>query len=220
MTVYYYMTGRQQKQAVKSDRKNTLEKYAVDNGLPYNELNIYHDKQSDSICSERPEWLNLEKKLQKGDTVVFKSLTQLCTDPEGVYQKYTQLVEKDINLKFINNPTVSTDYINRLQNIAESKKLMDRNSIPNTIKLLLYTEFDRMIEGSHWRSEQVKIGMEKSGKKPGRKEKAELLTEELRKDIDIYLTDGTMLQVDLAAKHGVSSSTIKKYVKLIKEKKL
>ncbi len=220
MAVYFYLTFRPQKKSAKSDRKSSLEKYAEENGLPYNECNVYKDRQSDSICSDRPEWLKLEKKLKKGDTVVIKSLLQLATDPKSVYQEYMRLAEKEVNLVFVNNPTVGTDYIERLQEIAESRKLMTKSNIPKTVKLIIYTELDRMMEGHRWRSEQVIKGMEKSGTKPGRKEHAELLTDALRKDINLYLSDGTVLQVDLARKHGVSTSTIKKYVKLIKEKKL
>lgn len=46
--------------------------------------------------------------------------------------------------------------------------------------------------------------------------KLDKITDELKADIQLFLNDRTIKQVDLMEKHGISRNTLKKYVELAK----
>ena len=73
---------------------------------------------------KRTEWEELETNLRKGDTVVFKELSRFSRQTEQGIKKYMELMEKGINLVFIDNPTISTDYIKQLGAVAEQQDLI------------------------------------------------------------------------------------------------
>ena len=120
-----------------------LEKYAIDNNLDYNNRTVYRDDISGSTF-DRADWKALEGILKKGDTIVFKEISRFSREAENGYNKYMELMDKGINLIFIDNPTVSTDYIKQLTNIANSQQLVTKTALEGTIKLLLIVELDRV----------------------------------------------------------------------------
>ena len=54
-----------------------------------------------------------------------------------------ELMKKNINLIFLDNPTVSTDYISTLMNIANQQQRIAKTALENTIELLLMVELDK-----------------------------------------------------------------------------
>ena len=120
-----------------------LEKYANDNDLPFNNRTIYKDDTSGATF-ERDDWKELEKILQRGDTIIFKEISRFTREAEQGYEKYKELMNNGINLVFLDNPTVSTDYIKQLTDIANSQELVTRTALEGTIKLLLIVELDRV----------------------------------------------------------------------------
>ena len=79
-----------------------------------------------------------------------------------------ELMNKGINLIFIDNPTISTDYIRNLTKIAEGQNLVKKTALEGTIKLLLIVELDRVEQEREIIVKRIKQGMEVSSKKPGR----------------------------------------------------
>ncbi|MFR2880551.1 MAG: hypothetical protein ACLTC8_06100 [Lachnospiraceae bacterium] len=49
--------------------------------------------------------------LQAGDTVVFKDLYRFTREAGNGYKKYMEWLDRGINMVFLDNPTVSSDYI-------------------------------------------------------------------------------------------------------------
>ena len=191
-----------------------LENYAKNNHIEYT-LQMKDDITGSTF--ERPEWKKLEKLLKSGDTIVFKEISRFTREAEIGYKKYMELMNKGINLIFIDNPTVSTDYIRNLTMIAEGQSLVTKTALEGTIKLLLIVELDRVEQEREIIVKRIKQGMEASDKKPGRKPGTkEKLTKELEEDIRDYIKNGIakgIKQVDLMKKHKVSRNTLKSYVR-------
>ena len=121
-----------------------------------------------------------------------------------------------INLIFIDNPTVSTDYIKNLAKIADTQSLVTKTALEGTIKLLLIVELDRVEQERKIIIKRIKQGIEASQKKQGRKVgQLDKITEELKEDILKYRTDRSIKQVDLMRKHNVSRNTLKKYINAV-----
>lgn len=164
----------------------------------------------------RPQWKKLEAILQPGDTIIFKEISRFTRQAIEGYEKYMELMAKGVNLVFLDNPTVSTDYIKQLTNVANSQELITKTALEGTIKLLLIVELDRVEKEREIMIKRIKQGMEASKKKPGRKTgTAEKLSDELRADIVEYLNNRTVKAVELMRKHDISRNTLKKYVAII-----
>ena len=71
-------------------------------------------------------------------------------------------MEKGINLVFIDNPTISTDYIKQLGAVAEQQDLIIKKSIQNVIELLLLVEFDRVQKEREIIVKRIKDGINAS----------------------------------------------------------
>ena len=54
-------------------------------------------------------------------TVVFKDLSRFTREAENGYNKYMEWLNRDINIIFIDNPTVSSDYIKHMTTIAKEQ---------------------------------------------------------------------------------------------------
>ena len=64
---------------------------------------------------------------------------------------------------------------------------------------------------------RIKQGIKASNKKQGRKVgQLDKITNELRSDINLFLQDRSIKQVDLMKKHNISRNTLKKYIQIIK----
>lgn len=219
MTVFYYQRISTKESSDKQSfqrQDKSLKAYAKANGLTYNERYVYKDDVSGSTFN-RKEWLELEGNLNAGDTIVFKEISRFTRQAEQGYEKYMELLNKGINLVFIDNPTVSSDYIKQLMNIAEKQQLVAKTSLKHTIELLIIVELDRVQQEREIISERIKQGIEASNKVQGRKQgQLDKMTIELKNDIVAFINDRSIKQVDLMKKHNISRNTLKKYVELVK----
>ena len=218
-TVYYQRISTKESSDKQSFQRQdkSLKAYAEQNGLTYSDRYIYKDDVSGSTF-ERPEWKELESQLHEGDTVVFKEISRFTRQAEEGYDKYMELMNKGIHLVFIDNPTVSTDYIRNMMNIAEGQQLVTKTALKNTIQLLLIVELDRVQKEREIISERITQGIKASDKKQGRKTgQLDKMTDELKSDIQSFITDRTIKQIDLMKKHNISRNTLKKYVELVKQ---
>lgn len=71
----------------------------------------------------RPVWDKLQRKLKKGDTIIFDSVSRMSRNKEEGTEKYFELLEKGINLVFIKEPHINTD---------SYKKALEGTSLPTT----------------------------------------------------------------------------------------
>ncbi len=221
MAIYFYMrisTAEERGLQKFNRQESALKKYAETNGILYDEHNVYKEDKSGKNFTDRLEWQKLENNLHKDDTVVFKDISRFTREAENGYQKYMQLMNMGVNLVFLDNQTICTDYIKQLLDVAEKQNLIAKISLENTVKLLLYVELDRVEQERLILQKRIKDGIAASDKKSGRKKgKVDKMTAELETDLIIYLNDRSVHQVELMKKHNISRNTLKKYAEMIKQ---
>lgn len=202
-----------------SRQEAALQRYAKENNIEY--LLEFREDKSGKNFIDRKQWQKLEKIVQSGDTIVFKDICRFTREAEEGYKKYMELLEKGVELVFIDNQTVSTSYIKQLLNIAKEQNLVAKTSLESTVKLLLMVELDRAEQERKITVQRIKDGIEASNKKSGRPTgKLDKISDELRADIQLFLIDRSIKQVDLMKKHNISRNTLKKYIALAKSNNL
>lgn len=146
-------------------------------------------------------------------------LSRFTREAENGYKKYMEWLERGINIVFIDNPTVSSDYIRQMTKVAEEQDIVTKTALEGVIKLLLIVELDRAEQHRKYISKAITDGIaasvKKSGRRPGQLDK---MSPSLESDINIYLHDRTVTQIELMKKHDISRNTLKKYINLTKQK--
>ena len=196
-------------------QEKSLERYAKQNDIEY--LIEFKEEKSAKNFDDRKEFKKLDKIIQKNDTVVFKDISRFSREVENGYKKYMEWLERGINIVFIDNPTISSDYIKQMMNTAEQQEIVARTALESTIKLLIIVELDRAEKQRLYISKAITDGIAASDKKSGRAAGTlDKMTAELEKDIKLFISDRSIKQVDLMKKHNISRNTLKKYVELVK----
>lgn len=215
---YYYSYKRI---STDSERQNfnrqikSLDRYAAEHGIEY--LLEFTEEKSAKSFDDRPQFKKLDKLLRAGDTVVFKDLSRFTREAENGYKKYIEWLNRDINIIFIDNPTVSSEYINRMTAIAQEQDIVTKTAMESVIKLLLIVELDRAEQQRRYISKAITDGIAASNKKSGRKVgQLDKMTEDLQADIVLYLSDRYITQTELMKKYNISRNTLKKYITHVK----
>lgn len=194
-----------------SRQESALKHYATKNNIEY--LIEFKEDISGKSFDGRNEWKKLERIVQPGDYIVMKDVCRFTREAENGYNKYMSLMNKGVNLIFLDNPTISTDYIKNLLNIAETQDLIARESTKFIAKILLIAELDRAEKERLVISQRTRDGMAASPNKAGRKVgHLDKMTPALEEDIRRYLRDRTVKQVDLLKKYKISRNTLRKYI--------
>jgi DNA invertase Pin-like site-specific DNA recombinase len=192
----------------------SLEKYATDHNIEY--VVEFTEEMSAKNFADRPQFLKLDKILQSGDTVVFKDLSRFTREAENGYKKYMDWINRGINMVFLDNPTVSTDYIRQMMQTASKQDIVTKTAMKNIIQLLIIVELDRGEKQRLYISKSIKDGIAASNKKSGRKTgQLDKMTPELKQDIKQFQTDRSIKQIDLMKKYNISRNTLKKYIDII-----
>lgn len=200
-----------------SRQEKALAKYAEDHGIKY--FREFKDECTGSTF-DRPEFKELDAHLQRGDTVVMKDLSRFTREAENGYQKYIQWLNKGVNIVFLDNPTISSDYIRQMLDTAEKQDLVTKTAMEAIIKLLLIVELDRAEQQRRYISKAITDGIAASDKKNGRKAgQLDKMTDELQADIELYLGDRNITQIELMKRHDISRNTLKKYIAYVEAMK-
>lgn len=203
-------------------QEQAIERWCKENDTEIPERRIYKDDASGKSF-DRAAWKELEQDIQAGDTILFKDVCRFTRERDNGYKKYMDLLNKGIEMIFIDNPTLNTEYIKSMQTSAEKMKeenLIGGMTLEFVIRLLLVTELDRAEKEREITVKRIKDGIKASDKKSGRKEgQLDKMTPELEADIRKFLADRSIKQVDLMKKHNLSRNTLKKYVKIISDHK-
>ena len=150
----------------------------------------FREDKSGKNFTERKQWQKLESTVQPGELI------------------------------FIDNQTVSTPYIKQLLSVAKAQNLVARTSLESTVKLLLIVELDRAEQERKITVQRIKDGIEASSKRSGRATgKLDKMSDELKADIQLFIKDRSIKQIDLMQKHNVSRNTLKKYIEIVKNEK-
>lgn len=214
---YAYMrisTEEELKKQRYSRQETALGKYAQENKIEF--LLEFREDKSGKNFTDRKQWSKLEAIAQPGDTIVFKDISRFTREAEAGYQKYMELMNKGIDLIFIDNPTVSTTYIKNMLNMANEMDLVNRISIENTIRLLLYVELDRVEKERTILIKRIRDGLSASTKKSGRPAGSiSKMSPELETDLRKLMSDRSIKYTSIMKKYNISRNTLKKYIKLL-----
>lgn len=200
-------------------QEQAIARWCKENDIDVPERRIYKDDASGKSF-ERPSWKELESDVNEGDTIVFKDICRFTREYENGYMKYMELLDKGINLVFIDNPTIGTKYIKNMIGVAERQQnRIAKKSLQDTIELLILVELDRAEQEREITVKRIKDGIAASSKKSGRKTgQLDKMSPELEEDIKKFLTDRSIKQIDLMNKHNISRNTLKKYIEHIANK--
>lgn len=194
-----------------------LDKYAKDHNIEY--LVSFTEEKSAKSFQERPQFGKLEKLIVEGDTVVFKDISRFTREAENGYIKYKEWLDRGINMIFIDNPTISSDYIRQMLDTANKQDLVTKTAMEGMIKLLIIVELDRAEQQRRYISKAITDGIRASSKKSGRPPgKLDKMSIKLEKDIENYLKDRSIKQIDLMKEYGISRNTLKKYINIVSKK--
>lgn len=213
---YQRISTRAERGLQRFDRQTkALEKYAEKNGISY--LIEFKEDESGKSFDNRKEWQKLEQILQPTDVVVFKDVSRFSREAENGYKKYMELMDKGIELIFIDNPTISTPYIKQLLDVAKAQNLVAKTSLESTVKLLLIVELDRVQTERETLVNRIKDGQKASAKKCGRPVgNLDKMSDELKADLIKYKSDRSIKQIDIMKKHNIKSrTTLNKYLSLV-----
>ena len=198
-------------------QEQALTRWCRENNREITDRRIYKDDASGKSF-DRPAWRELEADVSEGDTIVFKDICRFTREYENGFNKYMDLLNRGIDLVFIDNPTISTAYIKTMIAVADKQQnRIARKSLKDTIELLLLVELDRAETEREITVKRIKDGIEASSKKSGRKPgHLDKMSEDLQTDIKAYLRDRSIKQVDLMRKHNISRNTFKKYAEIVR----
>lgn len=228
METYFYeriSTAEERELRSYQRQDKALRKYAKENNLKISDRNTYKDDVTGSTFN-RTEWKELEEKVKKdikSDDVqiVFKDIARFSRNAKDGFKKYMELYEMGIKLVFLDNPTVSTDYISNMISKNESMNFVTGIALQSMVNLLIAVELDRAEQQRLYISKSITDGIAASDKKSGRpKGKLDKMSDSLREDIKQYQMDRSVKQVDLMRKHNISRNTLKKYVAIVSSEEL
>lgn len=202
-------------------QEKAIERWCKENNVEISERRVYKDDASGKSF-DRKAWKELEEDIATGDTIVFKDICRFTREYDNGFAKYMELMDRGINLVFIDNPTVSTSYIRTMMDVAERQtNRIAKKSLKDTIELLLLVELDRAQAEREITVQRIKDGIAASDKKSGRKTgQLDKMTPELEADIRAYLADRSIKQVDLMKKYEISRNTLKKYALILTAREL
>lgn len=214
---YERISTKEERGLQKYNRQDAaIKRYVEEHGIEL--VAEFKEDVSGKSFDNRKEWNRLERLVQSGDTIIFKDISRFTREANNGYGKYMELLEKGVELVFIDNPTVSTDYIKQLLNVAEQQNIVARTSLESTVKLLIIVELDRVEQERLILINRIKNGIAASEKQQGRKQGTlDKMTDELEADIKKFLGDRSIKQIDLMEKHNISRNTLKKYIEIVKQ---
>lgn len=232
MRTYYYLrisTKEEKELQSFTSQENALKKYASENKLEYDEKVVYKEDMSGKSF-DRPQWKKLEKTIkeeaEKGIEVqvIFKELSRFTREARNGYNKYLVLYNLGITLVFLDNPTVSSNYIKKMEKEAEEQDFLKNVVSQSMLNIMLAVELDRVEKERERTVKRIRDGIrarkEEKGLTQGRKTgQLDKMTDELKADIQKFISDRSIKQVDLMRKHDISRNTLKKYVKYVQENK-
>ena len=202
-------------------QEQAIVRWCKENNIEIPERRIYRDDASGkTFC--RPAWKELEQDIREGDTILFKDIYRFTRERDNGYKKYMELLNKGVEMIFIDNPTLNTEYIKSMQSSADKMKkenIIGGMTLEFVIRLVIVTELDRSEKEREITVKRIKDGIKASPKKSGRKAgQLDKMSPELEADIKKFLSDRKIKQIDLMKKHNISRNTLKKYIACIADK--
>ena len=216
---YLRISTKEERRKQKFTRQeHALKSWCTENNEEIPERRMYRDDASGKSFN-RASWKEMEQDVQAGDTIIFKDICRFTRERDNGYKKYMELLNRGMELIFLDNPTLNTEYIKSMQNSAEKMKrenIVGGMTLEFVIRLLLVTELDKAEKERETTVKRIKDGIAASDKKSGRKiGQLDKLSPELENDIRVYLVNRSVKQIDLINRYNISRNTLKKYIKYV-----
>lgn len=161
-----YGYARVSTQTQRLDRQiHSIEEYVIDYVDNKKIERIYKEKYTGTKL-DRPQFNSLLKNVKSGDTIIFDSVSRMSRTAEEGYRLYMELMNKGIELVFINEPHISTSYYKKMIgvkiDIATDK---EAKSTKKTVKRLIQDILDAVTEFQNEETkEKIKIAFEQAQK--------------------------------------------------------
>ena len=182
---------------------------------------------------ERPEWQKLLKRVKRGDTIIFDSVSRMARDADRGIEQYMELYEKGVNLIFLKERHLDTEVFKSATGIQVSLVGDDVDDILIGLNSYLQKIAERQIrigfeqaekevkdlqrrtkEGLATAKAQGRIGGRRAGAVIETKKSKEAKAEILEKSKTF---NGTLNDTDMMKVAGISRATLYKYKKELKE---
>lgn len=179
---------------------------------------------------DRPEWVKLYKKVSKGDTIIFDSVSRMSRSVDEGVEIYFELFEKGVNLIFLKEHHIDTDTYRGAvkQSISSTGNDIADIYIEATnkvIKLLAkkqiiqaFEQSEKEVEDLHQRTREGIETARLNGKQIGQRAGNKLIIKKeapAKEKIKKYSRDfeGTLSDVECIKLIGISRNTYYKYKK-------
>jgi len=196
-------------------QQKALDRYIASINKDY--IEIFKDETTGANF-ERKGFKKLMRLIKPNDTIVFKDVSRFSREYENGYKMFMELLDKNVELVFLDNPNLNTAYIKTLinTNSHNSQNRITELVMKNVIELLIRVEFDRAESERTIMIKRIKDGLAATNKKSGRPDGVILkLSDELKADINLYLSDRKISKNSLAKKYRLNYRTICKYIEVV-----
>ncbi len=153
----WYGYARVSTQTQRLDRQiKSITEYAGDRKIE----RIYKEKFTGTRL-DRPEFQRLLNVIEPGDTIIFDSVSRMSRTADEGYQLYMELLDNGVELVFINEPHISTEYYKKMQ----AKKISIATSGKESVDKLIKTVLDAITEFQNDETrEKIRVAFEQSQK--------------------------------------------------------
>lgn len=222
--IYGYVRVSTDKQNIDRQIRNIL---AVDASAK-----IYQEIFTGTKTTGRHEFQKLLNKVQRGDTIIFDSVSRMSRDAAEGFELYKKLFDDGVNLVFINEPYINTDVYKATRDALVPMTNTDVDLILAGVNQYLMKLAEKQVELAFEQaqkerddlSERTKQGLQTAklnGKQLGRAKGTVVVTkksDESKKKILKYSKafGGDLSDKDLIKLLGIDKNTYYKYKKELK----
>lgn len=223
MAIYGYARISKAKQSIERQIRN-IKKYYPDA--------IIIEEAFTGTTTERKKWQNLFKKVIKGDTIVFDSVSRMSRNAEEGFKAYEELFRRGVNLIFLKEAHINTSVYNKALEAAIPMTGTNIDYILNGINkflmelakeqiIIAFQQAEKEVKDLHQRTKEGLITAKLNGKTIGREEGKKVITkkgEKLKEDIIKYSKDfnGNLCDKEVMVLCNVARNTYYKYKKELK----
>ena len=180
----------------------------------------------------RPEWNKLKKRIKKGNSVVFDSVSRMSRNSKEGIEEYRELYNLGINLIFIKEPYINTDLYKDQLKAYENIKTKEEDleplfkGIQETLNRLAekqikiaFEQSEKEVEDLRHRTKEALQILKSNGKKLGHKKKTLITKKSIESKMKIQKISkryqGIMNDKETIEILGISRNTFYKYIKEI-----
>lgn len=222
--IYGYCRVSQRKQDINRQIRNILAEYP--------KATIIQEVFTRTTLN-RPEWMKLEKRLRKGDTIVFDSVSRMSGNAEQGITAYLDLYNRGINLVFLKERYIDTDTYKKALETGIQKTGTNVDFILDGINKYLielakeqirlaFLQSQKEVEDLHQRTkegiETARLAGKQIGREPGKTvetKKAKTTKEQIKKLNRDF--GGSLNDAECISLLRISRNTFYKYKKALKE---